>query len=178
MHPIKMLPTLEDFGISPPVYIRKINSRSSWKPDPEISDPRKRLEKIAEASFDETSSIWLVNSEQDFYSVIASLSANRTSRHQDIDFIWLTDQELDSVGIQKNQVMEGRCLFAQKLHYDIEIKKESAIQLCDLLKQNNRQSLRCKKKQTKSILIHQEKIGCKALNDNQELCQCQLEGFV
>ncbi|WP_204106747.1 MULTISPECIES: hypothetical protein [Spirulina sp. CCY15215] len=95
------------------------------------------------------------------------------------NFIWLTDQELDSVGIKKNQIMEGRCLFAQKLHYDIEVQKESAIQLCDLLKQDNRQSLRCKKKQQiKSILTHQEKIGCKALNDNQELCQCQLKGFV
>lgn len=172
-----MLPTLESFGISPPVYIRKIRSKSSWNPDE--SDPKEALIKIAEASFDEVSSIWLVNSEQNFYSVIASLSSRRNPRDQNIDFIWLTENELDSVGIPKYQTMEGECLFSQNLHYNIEVTKDLAIQLCNILKQKNRQSLRCKKKQhTQVILAYQEKIGCKAISNNQELCECELPNFV
>ena len=91
----------------------------------------------------------------------------------------MTENELESVSITKYQIMEGECLFAQNLHYNIEIKQNSAIQLCNLLKQNNRQALRCKKKQhTQIILAHQEKIGCKAISNNKESCQCELENFI
>jgi hypothetical protein len=62
-----MLPTLADFNITPPVYLRKINSRGRW--NPENSGIEDRIQKVADSNFNNPSniySLWLVNSDDEF----------------------------------------------------------------------------------------------------------------
>lgn len=96
-----MLPTLSEFGIEAPVFIRKIDSRARWNPE-ECSTIEERARVVAEKLFrdpDNLYSIWRVRTDQELYSVIASLSEYRSPKNQNIDFIWMTEKELQEVGI-------------------------------------------------------------------------------
>lgn len=80
-----MLPNLlDDFGISLPVYLRKIDKKSHW--NPENLTGEERVEKVANRVFNnDICSLWYVSTNEDFYGVVASISAGRNPRHQDID---------------------------------------------------------------------------------------------
>ncbi|HLO83721.1 MAG TPA: hypothetical protein VK203_01730 [Nostocaceae cyanobacterium] len=167
-----MLPTLDDFGVPTPVYIRKLDSRTHWNPEGCINQ-QERVQRIAERIFKHSvNSLWLINSNQDFYGMVASLSAKRNPRQQDIDFIWITEEELNEVGINFKQVVEGDCLHAQSLHYNADIDQEQAKKLCEILTSKGRETKRCKRKQTEEIIKYLENSGCKALVANYLRCKC------
>jgi hypothetical protein len=173
---MQMLPTLSEFGVTTPAYIRKIDSRASWHPqEGDVNlDVRARL--AAEKLFKEPGniySLWLVNTEQEFYSVVASLSANRSPKNQNLDFIWLTESELQVFGISFQQVSEGSCLYVRKLHFNADIDRETAEKLCQLLMSQGREAQRCKKAQTTLILEHQKQLGCKATEFSVPSCECE-----
>lgn len=170
-----MLPTLADFNISSPVYLRKINSRGRW--NLENTGSENLIQKVVDGNFNKDNniySLWLVNSDEDLYGIISALSADRNPKDQDIDFIYLTPEEIENLSIKIEQTTEGKCLAVADLHHNATIPKEIAYQLCQLLKiKNTREAQRCKRKQTKAILEHQKEKGCKAVEPLSEKCYCQ-----
>lgn len=163
---------VERFDVQPPVYIRKIDSRARW--EIEGNNIKERAQKVADSLFKyEVSSIWLVKSDVDFYGVIASLSANRTPKNQIIDFICVTESDLDKAGVEIEAIPEGDCLDVQKSHFNAPIDKATALRLCENLIENGRKAHRCQKAETVSILKHQESRGCKATESTLEKCECQ-----
>lgn len=168
-----MLPTLEEFGINPPVYIRKIDSRTRWNPEG-CSNDEERAKLISDSLFkEEVYSLWMVNSPAEFYGVITSLSSRRNPKHQDIDFIWIMEEELQEVGIKPEPIPEGDCLFVQNLHFNAQIDNTKAYQLCLNLLRKGRQAQRCKRKTTKMILEYQANQQCKAANSTFLKCKCE-----
>lgn len=172
-----MLLKLSDFGISSPIYLRKIDRLSHWNPENSF-DFENRVNQVADKVFRESvCSIWQINSDEELYGVVAAISSRRNPRHQDIDFIYLTEQDLDEIAIFKKQTEEGKCLFVKRLHYniDIDIDRQQARKLCRKLLQEKREPQRCKKKMTQEILAYQEKRGCKAVSDSQNVIRCDCE---
>lgn len=79
-----MLPSLSDFGIIAPAYIREIRSRTRWNPEG-CNTIKERARVVAESLFNQVNhlySIWLVSTEQELYSVIACRTDNRNPREQ------------------------------------------------------------------------------------------------
>jgi hypothetical protein len=172
-----MLPQLLDFGINFPVYLRKIDRLSHWHP--ENSSGENRVNKVADKVFpNDICSLWYIGNNEEFYGMVAAISARRKPRQQDIDFIYLTEEELEAYQIIKKQTIEGQCLFVARLHYNIEIDKEKARNLCQKLIEIGREPKRCKKKMTQFILEYQQKRGCKAVVDSLDKCECELESVV
>lgn len=166
------LPQLQDFNLNPPIFLRKIQSRARW--NPECSSIEDKVKKIVEGVFnEEIYSIWQINSNEDFYGFVASISSTRNPRNQDIDFISITNEELQESGIQIQQINEGNCLAVQNLHYNASIDKHQAIALCQILVNRNRQAQRCKRRQTESILEYQRQKGCFAVAEDSKSCICR-----
>lgn len=170
-----MLPTLEDFGISAPVYIRKIDNINRWNPEG-CSNIEERAKRVADSLFrEDVYSLWKVASDEEFYGVIASLSARRNPKDQNIDFIWILEQDLQEVHIVTELKVEGDCLDVQELHYNARIDTMAAQKLCYNLIIKGREAKRCKRAQTKLILEYQGEKGCKATSSNFSKCSCQVE---
>lgn len=170
-----MPPTCQDFGINFPVYIRKMDNKSHWNPQ-DCNDEEERANRVAQKVFkNKTSSLWLVTSNEDFYGVIAALSENRNPRHQDVDFLLITEEDLYKVGITPKPVSEGKCLAVRSRHFDIIMDEDQAKDLCRYLISQERKPGRCKKKQTISILEHQQQRGCKAVSSDQSQCVCEIQ---
>jgi hypothetical protein len=168
-----MLPTLEDFGVQTPAYIRKINKLTHWHPE-DCSSQQERSQKAAVNIFDDgINSLYLVKSNEDFYATIVAISANRNPKDQNFDFIWITEEELKEVGISFELVMEGACSHSQKIHFNAYIDKNAACKLCENIMSKNREAKRCKRKDTKEILNHFETLGCKAIAPNSPKCKCE-----
>ncbi|MBD2692282.1 hypothetical protein [Anabaena catenula] len=168
-----MLPTLEDFGVQTPAYIRKINKLTHWHPE-NCNSQQERAQKAAIDIFDDgINSLYLVKSDQDFYATIVAISANRTPKDQNFDFIWITQEELQEVGIKFELVIEGACLHSQKLHFNASLDTNTGCKLCENIMSKNREAKRCKKKNTMEILNHLKTLGCKALVTNSPNCKCE-----
>lgn len=175
-----MLPTLLEFAVESPAFIRKINSLTSWNPEGGDSNLAERARLATEKLFKEPNdiySLWLVNTDQELYSVVASLSANRSPKNQNIDFIWIAESELQDLSIQLEQTLEGSCLQVQALHFNARIDKGTAEKLCYSLMRQGREAKRCKKTQTTLILEHQKQRGCKATESNFQSCECEKQRF-
>ena len=157
------------------VFIRKLNKRTHWYPQEGDSDLSLRAKLAAEKVFpDEPKhSLWYVSTEQDFYGVVASLTATATPKNRDIDFIWIEESELQEVGVAFEKIPNGDCLQVKSLHIDAEINRNIAQNLCYNLMIKKRESYRCKKKETTFILEYQRQIGCKSTNADVEFCECQ-----
>ena len=171
-----MLPSLLDFGIQPPAYIREIRSRTRWEPEG-CNTIEERARAVAESLFDKPThlySIWLVSTDQEFYGVVASRTDDRNPREQDIDFIWVTEDELQEVGLIADKKSEGKCLNVRHLHFNVTIEPLMAEKLCKYLMSKGREAKRfAKRVHTKPVLEHQKKLGCKAANSNLEHCECE-----
>lgn len=168
-----MLPTLEDFGVQTPAYIRKINKSRHWNPEG-CNSQQERAQKAALDIFEDgINSLYLVKLDQDFYATIVAISANRNPQDQNFDFIWITEEELQEAGINFELVIEGACLHSQKIHFNASINKQSACELCENIMSKNREAKRCKRKDTKEILNHLENLGCKAIVPNTRNCKCE-----
>lgn len=140
MSQLSTLPDLTDFEISTPGYIRKIDKRSHWNP----SDNENNLEEEAKAAAEKIFknpehiySLWLVSTSEEFYGVIAVLSAGRTKENQNVDFIWIDKKELHSTSLEPNLVPEGECLLVQDLHFNVRIEPDAATKLCFLMKKKS-----------------------------------------
>jgi hypothetical protein len=168
-----MLPTLEDFGVQTPAYIRKINKLTHWHPEG-CNSQQERAQKAAIDIFnDGVNSLYLVKLNEDFYATIVAISVNRNPKDQNFDFIWITEKELKEVGINFELVIEGDCLHCQKLHFNASVDTNAAFQLCENLMSTKREAKRCKKKDTKEILNHLGSLGCKAMLPNSPNCKCE-----
>lgn len=171
-----MLPSLLDFGIKVPSYIREIRSRTRWNPEG-CNTVAERAKVVAENLFNEADhlySIWLVRTEQELYSVIACRTDNRNPRERDIDFIWMTEEELQGIGIFPNNQPEGNCLHAQHLHFNVTIEPHMAEKLCEYLICKGREAKRFSKKaHTKPMLEHQKNLGCRAAGSDLVNCECE-----
>ncbi|MFM7408693.1 MAG: hypothetical protein ACKO3K_19065 [Cuspidothrix sp.] len=168
-----MLPTLEDFGVPTPAYIRKIGATTHWQQE-DCNSQQERAEKAAARIFkDGINSLYLVKSDQDFYATIVAISANRNPKDQNFDFIWITEEELKEIGISFELVIEGACLHSQKIHFNASIDTNAACKLCENIMSKNREAKRCKRKDTKEILNHLERLGCKAIVSKSPSCECQ-----
>ncbi|PSB25353.1 hypothetical protein C7B82_23785 [Stenomitos frigidus ULC18] len=170
-----MLPSLFDLGIEPGSFIRKLDNQNHWNAHQD-EDLSRASKLIAEKIFKEAGekySLWKVNTEQEFYGVVASLTANANPKDRNIDFIWVTKSELKEVDIEFDSVSEGNCLKVNDLHFDAVINQEKARQLCHNLIVKQRVAQRCKKAQTVLILQYQRDRGCKATNADLVLCDCQ-----
>jgi hypothetical protein len=171
-----MLPTLSDFGINPPIYLRKINSRGHWHPQ-DCDTLAERASAVSKKLFNSPTnvySLWRVDTDQAFYGVIASLSANRSPKNQDFDFIWITEFELQKLDIKVQLSSEGDCLYVQNMHFNVLITPSNAEILCFDLINCGRDAQRCKKKpQTTPILTYQSLLGCKATETEHQSCKCE-----
>lgn len=168
---------LDDLGVEPPVYIRKIDKQSHWKPE-NVSSLEERVRRVAEKVFTpgektEEYSIWLVNSNIDFCGIVADLSANRSPMYQILDFICITDQDLQECGIIPNQTDGKNCLLVKHLHYDMKLDQQQAQLLCQKLIGKSVVPIRCPKKRTQSILEYQSQKGCKAIQKDSNGCECE-----
>lgn len=164
---------VDNFDVELPAYIRKIDSRARW--EVEGDSIAERAQKVTESLFrGEVYSIWLVNSDTEFYGIVASLSANRTPRNQIIDFICITQKDLNEIGVEIEAIPEGDCLAVQKLHFNMRINNSTALGLCKKLIAEGRKAHRCKKYETTSILKHQASRGCKATENISARCTCEL----
>jgi hypothetical protein len=156
------IPTLDQFGITQPVFIRKIDSIGRWVQHD--SGTLDKASKIAIDVFDEEiCSLWRVESNEDFYGFVASISSNRSPQNQNIDFIWMTQNDLEKAEIKPENIPEGDCLAVKKLHYNATINAFQASLLCSELIKRQQEPQRCRKKQTKLILQHQKAKGCIAV---------------
>jgi hypothetical protein len=168
-----MLPTLEDFGVQTPAYIRKIDKSRHWNQEG-CNSQQERAQKAALDIFEDgINSLYLVKSDQDFYATIVAINAPRTPKYQIFDFIWITEEELKEIGINFELVIEGDCLHSQKLHFHAFIDTNTACQLCENIMSKNRKNKRCTKAQTTEILDNLQSLGCKALLLNSPNCECQ-----
>ena len=168
-----MIPTLENFGVTTPAYIRKIGATTHWQQE-DCNSQKDRAEKAAAKIFkDGVNSLYLVKSDQDFYATIVAISINRNPQDQNFDFIWITEEELQEAGINFELVIEGACLYSQKIHFNASINIQSACELCENIMSKNREAKRCKKKDTKEILNYLESLGCKAIVPNTPNCKCE-----
>lgn len=165
---------LQEFGITPPVFIRKLDKRSDW--NPEVSDPLDRPRRSAELVFRDTDrifSLYWVESDRDFSSAVTAISANRSPQNQNFDFVWITADELKRAEIQPQVFIEGRCLEAGTLHYNAMISPDAAIVLCQILMIANRQDYRCGRRKTEAILEEKRLDGCYALVIDSLQCLCE-----
>lgn len=166
------IPQLKDFNITPPVFVRKIQSRGRW--NPESSSIEEKTQKIVNGIFtEEICSLWRIRSNEDFYGFVASISSTRRPQNQDIDFIHITDEELTESRIKIQQTDEGNCLKVQSLHYNASIDKNKAIALCKILLDRDTKAQRCKKRQTELILEYQKQKGCFAVTNSSKSCICE-----
>ncbi len=168
-----ILPTLQEFGIHPPVFIRKLDRLSDW--NPEVPDPD-RPQRVAELVFrdsDRIFSLFKVTCDRDFHSTVTAINANRTPQNQNFDFIWIAPKELEMAGIQPEKVPEGKCLQARNLHFNANISIDQAMNLCSGLIDASRQGHRCPKTKAKAILEQQKKLGCLALDCDSKDCDCE-----
>jgi hypothetical protein len=168
---------LDDLGINLPVYIRKIDKKSHWEPE-NVFSLEERVQRVAEKVFPpgektEEYSIWLVNSNINFYGIVADLSANRNEKYQTLDFICITDQDLQECGIIPNPTDGKNCLLVKYLHYDIKLDQQQSQLLCERLIEKSVVPIRCLKKITKSILDYQDQKGCKAIQKDSNGCECE-----
>jgi hypothetical protein len=169
--------SLEEFGIVSGGFIRKLDSRNHWYPEMGDNDPRKRANLVSARIFndpDNTYSLWLVNSSEDFMGVVVALVANATPQDRNLDFLWITEQELQQAGIQLKNIPEGKCLAVKDNHYEAQISQDQAKKLCLLLIENSRDSQRCKKKDTICIIDYYKSLGCYALVPNSQKCDCEI----
>ena len=171
------LPTLSDFSLTAPIYIRKLDARSHWNPEGTNGNLNERATLAAEKVFKEKNRVccfWLVTTDLEFYGMVAAISTDRSPQDQNIDFIGIFQDELDEASIHMKQVPEGECLRVQNLHYEADISEDVAKNLCLILMEKQIETSRCKRAQTKLILGYQRKINCKALIQDPSLpCQCQ-----
>jgi hypothetical protein len=168
---------LDDLGVEPPVYIRKMDKKSHWDPE-NVSSPEERVRRVAEKVFTprektEEYSIWLVNSNIDFCGIVADLSANRNPMYQILDFICITKQDLQECKIIPNSTDGKNCLFVKHLHYDIKLDQQQAQLLCQRLIEKGVVPIRCPQKSTRSILDYQAQKGCKAIKKDSDGCECE-----
>jgi hypothetical protein len=172
-----MLPSLIDLGIEPGSFIRKLDKQTDWNGYTDESDLSIASKFVSEKVFKEQGaakySLWPVSTEQEFYGVVASLTAIATPKDRNIDFVWIAKSELEEVGIVFEQVPEGKCLHVQFLHYDAVINANVAQQLCYNLMSRKRAAKRCKKAQTSLILEHQKTLGCKGTDVVCQVCECE-----
>lgn len=106
--------------------------------------------------------------------MVAVLSAGRTPKNQNIDFLWIDVEELTSASIELKPISEGQCLFVSELHFNAYIDAVAAENLCLIMLKAGREANRCKKKQhTKLILEYYTEKGCKATESSRESCDCE-----
>jgi hypothetical protein len=168
------LPTLSGFGIQPPAYIHKIDRGTYWEYEEGISEGVEHALRNIFNNPDYLYSLWLVNSDLDFSCVAASLNAYRNSPNEQINFIWLTNEDLDKVGLTVTPSDEGKCLYAQKLHFNVFIEPDKAKELCYLLMENKRKTVRCTKGQMKLVVEFNSQRGCRAYENYPALCSCEM----
>ncbi len=139
------IPTLASFNIGKPVFIRKINSRRRWIDllNSNIANPETEIANYVFGS--DKCSLWFIDSDEDFYGFVASISSNRSPQNQNIDFIWATKEDLEKLSIEYQQISEGECLAVKHLHYDSKIIQSQAILLCGKLIARGQEPQRCKK---------------------------------
>lgn len=171
-----MPPSLPDLGIQPGSYIRKLDNRNHWNGYSDDTDLTTASRLAAEKVFQEKGekySLWHVSTEQEFYGVVASLTANATPRDRNIDFISIAETELKEAGVKVENISEGACLRVKHLHVDARINPTVAQNLCYTLMSNQRKAQRCPKTSTISILEYQQQIGCRATNTSLPTCTCE-----
>jgi hypothetical protein len=169
-----MLPTLEQFSITTPVFIRKIDNYNHWNIEKSNNNSEDRAKKMSEKIFTSLmSSLWKVARDEEFYGVIASLSANRHYKAQAMDFIWITQEDLEEANIEAQLKPEGKCLYVKNLHFNIQMDNFLAQKLCYVLFEKDREAKRCSKNNIKDILSHQQSKNCKAIDETALDCVCQ-----
>ena len=142
-----MCPSLSDFGIEPGSFIRKLNNRNHWNSyaDIESEDNYRALANKIFGEREGVYSLWKVTTNQEFYGVIASLTADATPQNKNIDFIWIEAVDLTTAGIAIKPIVEGKCLEVEDAHFDATIGRKEAEQLCRTLLRKKRYAERCKK---------------------------------
>ena len=173
-----MLPSLTDLGIDKSGYIRKVDKKGHWNPEG-CNDLETRAkvasERVFKANSENLHSLWYVETAEQFYGVIADLSAGRTEKNQDIDFVWIDIEELNAASIDLIKVSGKHCFFVRNLHVDARIDQLTAEKLCLIMMQADRKAQRCgKNRHTKLILEHQIEKGCKATKTSKENCDCEV----
>ncbi|MFM2312012.1 MAG: hypothetical protein RLZZ04_1288 [Cyanobacteriota bacterium] len=157
------IPTLDQFGIEPPVFVRKIDNKNRWI-EHDLGSISDRARKIAINVFNaEICSLWWIKSDEDFHGFVASISSNRSPQNQNIDFIWMTKKDLELAKIECKNIPEGDCLAVKNLHYNATIDEKKAILLCSELIKRQQEPQRCRKKQTELILQQQRAKRCVAV---------------
>jgi hypothetical protein len=164
---------LQEFGILPPVFIRKLDRRSDWHPEVAPLDRPRRSADLLFAEADRIFSLWYIKNDQDFYNMVTAISAHRSPQNQNFDFIWITADELKDAGIEPEEFAEGQCIPARSLHYNAVISAEAAVLLCQDLLDANRQDYRCNRKKTGAILDLKRSSGCYALVPDSTGCLCE-----
>lgn len=168
-----MLPTLEEFNIVPPVFIRKLDKQTDWHPEVSSEERPNRTAELAFPGADRTFSLYCITNAQEFHSTIVALNALRSPQNQNTDFIWITGTELVKAGIEPELYSEGDCQAAQGLHFNAQVTTEAAVILCQILILADRNVYRCRKQSTTAILNQRRDWGCKALINNSLQCQCE-----
>lgn len=170
-------PSLAELGIEPGSFIRKLNNQNHWNTFSDAEDLAAAAQAMAAKVFGERGevySLWRINTDQDLYGVVAAITVNATPRDRNIDFIWVTDSELKEANIEFDNVPEGRCLRVKELHFDAVITQKNARQLCYDLLSKKRSAQRCKKAKTIQILTYQRELGCKAVDEDSQSCNCEV----
>lgn len=172
-----MLPSLANFDIYKPGYIRKLNNQNHWCPEGSETI-EERAEAVVQKLFANPKhiySLWFVETAEQFYGIVAALSAGRTPKNQNLDFLWIDAEELASASVELIQISEGQCLSVRDLHFNAHIDPASAEKLCLIMMQAGREAKRCKKNQhTTPILEYQTGKGCKATETSREHCACEV----
>ncbi len=172
-----ILPGLANFNIHKPGYIRKLNNRNHWNPEDSetVEERAKAVVQRLFANPEHIYSLWFVETAEQFYGVVAALSAGRTPKNQNLDFLWIDAEELASASAELTQISEGQCLFVRDLHFNAHIDPQSAEKLCLIMIQAGRDAQRCKRSpHTTPILEYQARKGCKATETDRGNCDCEV----
>lgn len=170
-----MLPSLSDLGIESGSFIRKLNNHNHWNAyldeslDTACHEIANKIFGIESKQY----SLWQVRTDQEFYGVVAALTADAHPQNRDINFIWIREAELEGAGIAITYIAEGKCIDVKGAHVDAFIGQKEAENLCRAMLLGNRKAERCKRRVIAAIREHQQGLGCKAVVTLPVRCACE-----
>lgn len=164
-------------GLDLPFYIRKLNKRSDW------GDPSDALERRVDYAIDSAFrseknmfSFYRVRNDAELAIVIVALNAHRARLTSTLDFIAVTEMELQDAQIKiLENPGETSCDLANLLHVDVKPSTDRSIrELCQSAMSLNRSSARISKPQAKNFVEWASSYYCHAM---EGVSKCKLCGL-
>lgn len=173
--------TTDRFGTSGyPLYVRKLDKKSSWGDGSDPGDAR--LDRVLMSLFPPNEmkySLYLLRSDTDLARVVVGLNSYRDRLNDKVDLIAFTGPELQAAEISFDDALgDTNCIAANKLHTDVSaVTRDSYERLCKAAFDINRPAVRIGKVEAKEMVAQLRDFGCHAFEQSAP-CPCNDEPLV